>query len=366
MEVLEYKVRDSYKIKVSTTDITNPWKKFRVRAKETAPDEYCEYTSNTDGLLSLYDYSSKSLQPIEETQWKKMRPVFFETNCYNITIYFYHIKKGYKPHIIHPDKNVSEMFSCDMFDNKAILSGSINFLNEPGRFSLKYSYTTEEGLDITDNLDFDVVSPKLDTKNDLNIIIQQIKAEYDDLVFRYLSLTFQQFSLGREANNDIIWLSVFKKIIDGYINAVRYIIHRPHLKDTRTENYLRAEKIKRWPSDLSEKFYNDYYGNKNKALHNFYQITEIDSTEDTRENRFVKYTIDRICSKLNSVIMKIKASNGGRISDEEKNDLKDKLKELDKLKRASLFRTIGRFDGFRQESIILQQRTGMHRYIVTG
>ena len=363
MEVLRYRIEDTYLLQVSTTDIGPSWYKFSARVN--SPSEYCDYESNTDGELSLYDYKVRDLKVVDKTCWEKCHPVFFETNIYSFSIHFYHLKEGTKPKIIHPDKRVEDMFNVESISGGWLLMGTINFLNEPGRFDLCLSYTTADGRQHTDHLFFDVVSPKLDTKADLGTIITEIRQQYDDLVFRYLTLTFQQYSMGGEINNDLIWLAIFKEIIDGYIHAVRYILHRPHQRYVHNEEYSRIERIKRPSNRLTEKYVEDSIDDPEKALRTYYRHSYIESTEDTRENRFVKHTIDRISDRFGRVVTHIIEGNNGKVSENEIGELKDKIKVLQQLRNASLFRTVGRFDGFKQESIVLQQRTGyaqVYRY----
>lgn len=363
MEVFKYKLEGVYSVQASTNDIVQAWNKFYVR-NET-PESYCDYQADEQGELSIYNYQSKEIAPLEPEHWNGAQPVFYETNNYNFTIFFESIKAGTKPHIIHPDSRVSEMFNCQEIDGKAFLNGSVNFLNEPGRFELKFSYILPDGQEKISEISFDVVSPKLDTKKDLKVIMEQLRAEYDDLIFRYLTLTSQQFAEGKEVNNDLIWLSIFKDIIDGYISAVRYITHRPHFRHHHKVEYLKAERIKKWNPQLTEKFMNDFYNDKEQSLKNLYHTERIETTEDTAENRFVKYTIERIADRLLYILRKIDAIGDGKVSPEEKKGLRVYSKELEKLKRAPLFKSIGRFDGFRQESIVMQQRTGyakVYRY----
>lgn len=363
MEVFEYGVNDLFTIKASTSEIYLPWKKFRARINE--PSTYCAYDSNVDGALKLFDYESGKPEIVDKESWNSTRPVFYESNSYTFTIYLNNVKEGTEPRIIHPDKRVSEMFNAEHIGNKAFLSGAINFLNEPGRFCLKFAYTLENGVNRVDEVSFDVVSPKLDTKEDLKTIIKEIRAEYDDLVFRYLTLTYQQFASGHEANNDVIWLAVFKQIIRGYLTAVRYIVHKPHFRDVHHTEYRHAERIKKWTPDLAEKFVNDFAEDKEKALQKMYRYQQTETTEDTRENRFVKYTIGRISERLQQILRRIKSVKEDNVSTDESIELESYIRELEKLKRNSLFKSIGRFEGFRQESIVLQQRTGyaqVYRY----
>ena len=363
MEVFKYKIDGAYEIKASTNDISMSWRKFRARIPDHAT--YCSYQMDEKGDLSLYDYTHGGLKVVDPLAWQHLPPVFFETNSYSFTIFFEDLQNGTTPRVIHPDKRVSEMFNVQQIGNKAFLNGTINFLNEPGRFDLKFAYAPSNGKERVAEISFDVVSPKLDTKNDLKTIIQQIRAEYDDIVFRYLTLTYQQFAEGREVNNDIIWLAVFKNIIEGYINSVRYIIHRPHFRNHHYVDYLKAERIKKWSPTLSERFTNDRHDDEERALNKLYRVERQETTEDTRENRFVKYTIERMVERLKTVLNKIKVNSGDQVSEEENQGLDIYIRQLDKLKSAPLFKRIGRFDGFRQESFVMQQRTGysqVYRY----
>lgn len=366
MKILDYiyQVEGGYSfhIQVQTVNIARSWEKFRVRATTIRPEEYCVYRGKSGGKLSIFNCDSNSLEELEEEKWGAARPVFFETNEYAFAITFTGLKEGSVPKVIHPDKRVEALFNGIETKDAYILSGNINFLNQPGRFSLKFAYTTDDGQNREDNLDFDVVSPKLDTKNDLNVIIKEIKAEYDDLVFRYLTLTYQQFAQGKEANNDLIWLSVFKKVVEGYIIAVRYILHAPHNQDFLQVEFRRPDRIKKWTMPLAEKFRDDEKRDQDKAYRTYYRIEQIESTDNTLENRFVKYTLERISERLAQVLKKVK---GDGTSSNEIENLENNLKTIDTFKHNSFFRTIGRFEGFRQESMVLQQRSGysqVYRY----
>lgn len=362
MDVLEYTKDGIYSIKVSSTDIDLAWNKFKVRVDE--PESYCKYEMAQGGSLKLYNYQTKQLDEVAEEDWGKARPVLFESNVYTISITFTGVKndKEHLPQIIHQSREVEEMFQCIKLQEAYLISSTINFLNQPGKFSINVAYTTNDGIRHKDIVAFDVVSPKLDTKTDLNTIIREIKAEYGNLVFRYLTLTFQQFEIGREANNELIWLSVFKQVIDSYIMAVRYILNKPHNQTITSIEYRKAERIKIWHSGLEDRFANDRIQDAEKAEQKHYRIEIYESTNDTKENRFVKYTIEQMGERLKSVIGKIKAND---TSDNELMLLNGKLRELKKIQSATFFRTIGRFNGFKQESLVMQQRQGysqVYRY----
>lgn len=353
MELLQYKYQDAYTIQASSTDISQSWRKFKVRAKQSPPEKYCNYVFQSGGTLRVYNPEMSSMEEIEEAEWSHTRPVFFEDHRYNLTLTFFDAAE--QPKIIHPNKEVEAMFgTVQVASGEYIVNSNLDFLNQPGHFSLGFSYRNMKGETIQHQIEFDVLSPKLDTKQDLNLIIQQIKAEYGDLVFRYLTLTFQQFEMGGEANNELIWLSVFKQIVDKYVQAVRFIIHQPHNKMLQSVEFKKADRIKYWTPQLAEKFSNDRVIDEAQAFRKYYRTEKTEATQDTRENRFVKYTLQRISERLSSLMKKL----GDSASESELDNLNSKLNELDMLRRNSFFRGIGLFDGFRQQSMVLQQRSG--------
>ena len=354
MKVLNYTYEGLYQIQAQTQDIQKSWDKFKVRV--TCPEQYCNYSANTIGKLSIYDYSEKRLEEVTNDNWAHTRPVFFETCEYSFAITFFDIKEGTVPSIVHENSAVESLFSGIEGKDEYILTGNINFLNQPGRFALNFTFTSKDGVKHNESLKFDVVSPKLDTKGDLNTIIKELKIEYDDLVFRYLTLTHHLFSTGKEANNDLIWLSIFKEVIDSYLISVRHILNAPHNKHYTRIEHLRADRIKKWTNPLAEEFSEDRCQNVDKALRKYYRNEIIDSTVNTLENRFVKYTIERISERLGKVFKQIKHKEGTSQSEIER--LIDITKNLDSLRHNSFFRGIGRFEGFKQESMVLQQRSG--------
>lgn len=360
MELLQYIYHDAYTIQASSTDIFLSWRKFKVRAKQLPAEQYCNYVMASGGTLQVYNADTQGMEDVAEEDWKLARPVFFEDHKYNLTLTFFDAAD--EPRIIHPNKDVEAMFNkVQTASGEYIISSSLDFLNQPGHFAMEFAYKNKIGEHIQHKVEFDVLSPKLDTKHDLDIIIQQIRAEYGDLVFRYLTLTFQQFEMGREANNELIWLSVFKQIVDNYVQAVRFIIHQPHNKMHQYEEYRRAERIKGWTPTLAERFSNDRLNDEEQALRKYYRTEQTETTLDTRENRFVKYTLQRITERLALLTKRL----GNGTSESEIANLKEKQDELEMLRRHSFFRGIGLFDGFRQQSMVLQQRSGysqVYRY----
>ena len=181
MELLQYKYHDAYVIQASSTDIGMSWRKFKVRAKQLPPERYCNYVMASGGTLRVYNADSKKMDDVAETDWHEARPVFFEDHKYNLTLTFFDAVE--EPRIIHPNKEVEALFNTvQTASGEYVVSSSLDFLNQPGHFALEFAYKNTANEHIQHKIEFDVLSPKLDTKHDLDVIIQQIRAEYGDLV----------------------------------------------------------------------------------------------------------------------------------------------------------------------------------------
>ena len=357
MEVLRF-TNEYLEVKVSTASIRGAWKRFRTRIVAENPLEYCSYESTCDGTLYLTNFSTFSDIPESVgwgREWAKQPPVFYETCVYGVSILFHNIEGT--PRIVHKLKEVSTLFtSFALADGKVLLSGNLDFLNEPGDFSLTFSYKPKGEEWRTDTLSFPVVSPKLDTKNDYMHIMQDIKREYNDLVFQYLTKTFQNLQRGGTTDSDVVWLSLFLNVVNDYVKSVNYIVNKPHLKVRSQVSYDKAERIKRWTPQMCERF--KECEKEQRLDRAYFRNEEQVTTIDTRENRFVKFSLESIVRHLASIIKKIDCKHNDLITDDEKELLNGHLSQLQKLQSHAMFRRVGRFEGFKQESIILQKRTG--------
>lgn len=364
MEVLRL-VTEFYTLSVQSSNPQQSWKRFKSRLLDKAYT-YSDYSSSTQGILSLSDFKSDRailVDSVVNQKWEHKHPVFFETNSYNFAIEFFKITGN--PYIIHPNKSVADLFSYFPTDKGGILTGSINFLNEPGKFTLSFSYDTLTHKNRINHFTFDVVSPKLDTKDDYKSIVDTINKEYNDLVYKYLTLTFQQFGRTGKSNNELIWLSIFQEIIGGYLQACNYIVNRPHSKMKEEVYFQKPDRIKRWSSLMEEDYMEREGQYSGDVSENYFRNALIDTTIDTKENQFVKYTLQQIGRKLATIIRKLEINYSNDLSADYKTKLADYGIQLNKLTKNKLFRTVGKFEGFRQESMVLQKRTGyaqVYRY----
>ena len=363
MDVLRFECPD-YRLTVSTATIEYAWERFERRVKTDALS-YCDYRASREGTLSLVDPKelTKGVQELNpevgQTEWKERHPVLFETCEYQFAVEFHHLHdtadEKHRPRVRHRMKAVGENFK--FYPNgrhSGILVGSIDFLNSPGKFAFAFEYRDEQDCIQSGQMEMYVASPKLDTKNDLRQITALINQEYENYVCDYLTLTFSSFSLVRaERNNSIIWLSIFRSVVDDYFKSVRFIMSRPNNKPVRKTYHARPERIRRWSQQEEERYRNM----GTDADKHYFRYEQMENTINTRENRFVKYSLHVLGKKFREVFSEVSGLCKD-MDDKERKALAEYTKTFRQLETSAFFSKVGEFEGFRQESAILQQRSG--------
>lgn len=374
--VLTYSNTD-FDVTISAVEIEKAWERFQGRIlyrNQVVPDEteksdpmaYCSYQAEQNTDIRLYDYETHELVAIESG--KKYWPVLFETCSYEISILFKHVDYQV-PKAIHVRQDVVEQFSFFWEgmrgdDGKLIppsdgkwsgrLSRNIDFLNEPGLFRLGFEYV-KDGKTYRKFISFDVVSPKLDIKTDYHSILRDVNREFEQLVFRYYSLTMQQMAEGKEKNLNV-WMEIFESVVLNYLKNVDRIIKNPNSR-TRTDTlYAHADRIKRWTPAMEEE-----YSDVNKAERlekHYFRYQVYDNTVNTMENRFVKYTLQQIDKKLDRVFNEVLTRNETEISETYRNHWHDYRHIIKRYLKHPFFQAVGKFEGMRQESLVLQSRMG--------
>jgi hypothetical protein len=365
-EVLRYKhLDDDYEVIVRTQDIRHSWECFEGRINYSrrhnngvsAPESYCRYTCKDECKLSILNPKTNEVAAFEAGNvWENLWPVVYETCKYQVRLNFHGVDKETKPLIRHVRKDVEDSFYYDeeKSDNKEkSLTGELDFLNEPGVFKLDFSYQ-KNGIHKESYITFDVVSPKLDTKNDYKTLLREVNDEYKEVIYRYLSITVQQFSCGR-INTDLTWMAAFQEVVDDYVKNVKRVIQNPHSQIVNYRASRKAEQIKFWTPEMEERY--GEVEKEGKLEEYYFGFNEARSTIDTTENRFVKHTLRSIGSRLSSIITTILRSSQ-ELSERHRQMWLDYQVSLKKLAKHPFFKSVGSFDGIKQESLVLQSRVG--------
>ena len=234
---------------------------------------------------------------------------------------------------------------------RGILAGFINYGNDIGKSEIIIDYKVGSELRHF-RFGFDVLSTKLNYHEHWQKIIEDIESEYRMLSLDYMKRTFHGFSPDSNGEKpEIIWWSIFAEEQKKFIKAVRSIIDRPRHRLHGVEAYLRADKLTRIPVNIE----NEIAEHRKEPGH-LYRVEQQIQSNDTQENRFLKHALGQITSKYASLKKRIESLK--EASPEFKAEMREMLDTLKHLQRNPFFRTVGRFKGLNQESLVLQKATG--------
>ena len=293
----------------------------------------------SDGVVSV----KRNDESIENGQVAPA--IFFDNADYPIWVEFKdYVKKAQFGSILQND---NEKFTF----RKQILAGFLNYGNEIGRSEIQLIY--QVGAETRNFVfTFEVLSTKLNYHDHWKKIIEDIEQEYRMLSLDYMRRTFHGFSPDTSGDTpEIIWWSVFNNEQKKFIKACKNIIDRPRHRLHGKETYKRADRLTFVPSSIE----NELAEHRNDTTH-LYRVEQRVWTNDTQENRFLKFALGQITAKYETLKKRIEAVKNA--SDVMKEDMQTTLAVLKHLQRNPFFRTVGNYKGMSQESLILQKATG--------
>ena len=310
-----------------------------------------------DQLTSTY-FWTEGVEKVERTNGEEGRPTeiisgkpdekafFFEQTDYSIWVEF---KEGVTDaRFVSQRSDVNEHFSWKK--TQRVLMGFLNYGNDIGRADLPLRYTIK-GEQKNFVFSYDVISAKLDYHSDWKLILQDIEKEYRMLSLDYLKRTYHGISEGEGESYDIIWWNIFRNLQEKFVRATRNIIDRPRHRLKTISSYKRADQIRHFSPFLEQQFA-EHRTEESKL----YLVDEQQHTHNTVENRFLKHAltvIQKRYSELANRVLTFKIP----LSDNIKEQIKASDKELKHLLNNPFFRTVGNFEGLKQESLVLQRDT---------
>lgn len=307
-----------------------------------------------DKLYSTYSWSEgvvsvkRTLDADHEIDIEQGVPApatFFDNADYPIWIEFKdYVKDAQFGSILQKD---NDRFSF----RRHILAGFINYKNEIGRSEIQIIYKVDKETRAF-RFGFEVLSTKLDYHEHWRTIVEDIEREYRMLSLDYMRRTFHGFSPDQNGEHpDIVWWSVFEGEQQKFIKACKSIIDRPRHRLHGEEVYLRADKLKQTPHNIENRL-----AEHRKEPAYLYRVEQHILSNDTQENRFLKFALHQISKRYEDLHQRIEAIKTA--SGTMKAAMLATSETLKRLQHHPFFRTIGRFKGISQESMVLQKATG--------
>ena len=298
----------------------------------------------SDGVVSVVRQTAEGVQEIQKGE--QAPAVFFDNADYPVWVEFEdHVKDAQFGSYLQGE---NDKFSF----RRGILAGFLNYGNEIGRSEINIIYKTKDGASHSFSFSFEVLSTKLDYHEHWRSMIEDIEAEYRLLSLDYMRRTFHGFSPDQNGDTpELIWWSVFAGEQEKFIRACKSIIDRPRHRLHGHESFKRADRLTFIPRTIENEL-----AEHRKEGGRLYRVEEQIQTNDTQENRFLKFALAQITSKYDSLKRRIEGIN--TISAVKKQEMASTLSALQRLYRNPFFRTVGRYKGMNQESMVLQKATG--------
>ena len=340
MELLTIEHKDFTMI-VECTKFDDIWNKAKSNVGE---DKLYSTYSWSEGVVSVRR-TMEANHEIDMEQGVPAPATFFDNADYPIWIEFKdYVKDAQFGSILQND---NDRFSF----RRHILAGFINYKNEIGRSEIQIIYKVDKETR-TFRFGFEVLSTKLDYHEHWRAIVEDIEREYRMLSLDYMRRTFHGFSPDQNGEHpDIVWWSVFEGEQQKFIKACKSIIDRPRHRLHGEEVYLRADKLIQTPHYIENKL-----AEHRKEPAYLYRVEQHILSNDTQENRFLKFALHQISKRYEDLRQRIEAVKTA--SDTMKAAIHATSESLKRLQHHPFFRTIGRFKGINQESMVLQKATG--------
>lgn len=340
MELLIIEHKDFTMI-VECTKFDGIWNKAKSNVGE---DKLYSTYSWSEGVVSV----KRTLDADHEIDIEQGVPApatFFDNADYPIWIEFKdYVKDAQFGSILQND---NDRFSF----RRHILAGFINYKNEIGRSEIQIIYKVDKETRAF-RFGFEVLSTKLDYHEHWRTIVEDIEREYRMLSLDYMRRTFHGFSPDQNGEHpDIVWWSVFEGEQQKFIKACKSIIDRLRHRLHGEEVYLRADKLKQTPHNIENRL-----AEHRKEPAYLYRVEQHILSNDTQENRFLKFALHQISKRYEDLRQRIEAVKTA--SGTMKSAMLATSETLKRLQHHPFFRTIGRFKGISQESIVLQKATG--------
>ena len=340
MELLTIEHKDFTMI-VECTKFDGIWNKAK---SNVGKDKLYSTYSWSEGVVSV----KRTLDADHEIDIEQGVPApatFFDNADYPIWIEFKdYVKNAQFGSILQND---NDRFSF----RRHILAGFINYKNEIGRSEIQIIYKVDKETR-TFRFGFEVLSTKLDYHEHWRTIVEDIEREYRMLSLDYMRRTFHGFSPDQNGEHpDIVWWSVFEGEQLKFIKACKSIIDRPRHRLHGEEAYLRADKLKQTPHNIENRL-----AEHRKEPAYLYRVEQHILSNDTQENRFLKFALHQISKRYEELRQRIEVVK--TVSGTMKAAMLATSETLKRLQHHPFFRTIGRFKGISQESMVLQKATG--------
>lgn len=288
---------------IETTEVTVVLKGKLDTRKHRSASGFIPMTFSTDAMdvdVQIYHTEIEQLTPFEPNT---MAPIFFENGNYEIiiipktedTFSFYHEYEPFR-------NAVTKLSRSDL------LTGNLHFRNEVGLSTMEIQKNGQNLFSFT----IEVFPTKLDYQKDYTALLDEVNAEIYNLAFSFIRRTHLRASRKQYKEPSLTeFYRILREHFDEYIKAINNVERFPHHQLVTTYKEVRGDRLRK--QDSKGRAY------LRKNAHRFVDVAnglplanrtvmpekgllqKKQQTYDTHENRYVKWTMQRIRARIGHV-----------------------------------------------------------------
>lgn len=292
------------------------------------------------------------------------RPIFFENGIYQLIVI---PKKDDVFTFYHEHPGLRQSVAPVTLGKQTILMGNLQFQNEVGLTTFEIRCNGKPVLAVT----LEIFPVKLDYKKDYQKLLEEVNDEIYNLAYHFIRKTYLQAGLTREGKPS---LSEFYRLISDhfqqFLHALKRIEKQPHHQLQKVYENARGDQLRKLDS------YSRNYMRKQSRL--FVEVKDgieignrqlmptkglrvrKELTNDTLENRYVKWMMERLIHKLVDLLDNLNRATPFW-KQERDEDLIEKIagmkKQLEGKRKQPFWKRIGRLDRS-VTSLVMQMAPG--------
>lgn len=260
--------------------------------------------------ISLFSPELGKLVPWQTGE--KSYPLFFETQSYELVIE----KKQPLP-IMFYHENINLRGSIKPL-GQAILSGILNFQNEVGLTDLELRLNGHAIF----QLQLEIFPSKMDYKQDYQMILNDVNQQIYNLSFDFLRKTYHLTGLKETRNQSLTeFFTILQHVFDQLVQAVERIKSSPNYKLEKEMRVVEAARVKKTGKEniafltkrphllVPDEKVGFIQANRQSFSPSHALETKRRIQYDTLENRFVRWVLQRVSTKLNQLKTKLLDKN---------------------------------------------------------
>ena len=297
-----------------------------------------------------------------------VRPIFFENGIYQVIVI---PKNGEELSFYHEHPLLRQAVSPVTLGNQTILMGNLHFQNEVGLTT----FEIREGGDTVLEVTLEIFPVKIDYKSDYRKLLKEVNEEIYNLAYHFIRKTYLKAGIKHDAEpSKTEFFRLIRYHFQSFLNAIKRIEQQPHHQLQKVYEHARGDQLGKQDSycrsylrkkpHLFVKAANGINIGNTAVMPVKGMRVRKELTNDTLENRYVKWMMERLIHKLDSLLEAVekelnkKTERGEQAHYEEwMDDIAVMKKKLEKKLDQPFWRRMGRLDRSLM-SLVLQMASG--------